>query len=46
MAIRGRKGKAIGTLCLLDTEPHEEFSAKQLGQLKKFAALVEAEMQR
>ena len=43
--IRGPKGKPIGTLCLLDTEPRE-FSDKQLGQLKKFAALVEAEMQR
>jgi GAF domain-containing protein len=43
--LRGPQGKAIGALCLVDTQPHE-FSATQLGRLKKFAALVEAEMQR
>ena len=41
--LHGPKGKAIGALSLVDTEPHE-FSAKQIGQLKKFAALVEAEI--
>ncbi len=43
--IRGPRGKAVGTLCLVDTKPRE-FSAKQLGQLKKMAAIVEAEAQR
>ena len=43
--IRGPKGKGIGSFCLVDTKPRE-FSAKQIGQLKKFAAIVEAEIQR
>jgi len=43
--IRGHKGKAIGTLCLVDTKPRE-LSARQLGQLKKMAAIVEAEARR
>ena len=43
--IRGRKGKAIGTLCLVDSRPRE-LSERQLGQLKKLAALVEAEVLR
>jgi GAF domain-containing protein len=43
--LRVPQGKAIGALCLVDTQPHE-FSAMQLGRLKKFSALVEAEMQR
>jgi len=41
--LHGPGGKSIGALSLVDTEPHE-FSAKQVGRLKKFAALVEAEI--
>ena len=41
--LHGPKGKAIGALSLVDTKPHE-FSAKKVGQLKKFAAIVEAEI--
>lgn len=41
--LHGPKGKGIGALSLVDTEPHE-FSAKQVEQLKKFAAIVEAEI--
>ena len=43
--IRGPKGKGIGSFCLVDTKPRE-FSAKQIGQLKKFAAIGEAEILR
>jgi GAF domain-containing protein len=43
--IRGPKGKGIGSFCLVDAKPRE-FSSKQIGQLKKFAAIVEAEIQR
>jgi GAF domain-containing protein len=43
--LRGPKGKTIGALCLVDTQPHV-FSAQQLSRLRKFAALVEAEIQR
>jgi GAF domain-containing protein len=38
-------GKAIGALALVDTKPRE-FSPKQLGRLKKLAALVEAQIGR
>jgi len=41
----GPKGKAIGALGVMDTKPRQ-FSEKQIGQLKKFAALFEAEMRR
>jgi GAF domain-containing protein len=43
--LHGREGKAVGALGLVDTKPRE-FSAKQIGQLKKFAALVETEIRR
>ena len=43
--IHGPTGKAVGAVALVDTTPRE-FSAKQLGLLKKFAALVETELQR
>ena len=43
--LRGPNGKAIGALGLVDTKPRE-FSAKQIGLLKKFAALVETEIRR
>jgi GAF domain-containing protein len=43
--LHGRNGKAIGALGLVDREPRE-FSPKQVGRLKKFAALVENEIQR
>jgi GAF domain-containing protein len=42
--IHGPKGNGIGSFCLVDTKPRE-LSAKQIGQLKKFAAIVEAEIQ-
>ena len=41
--LHGPHGKGIGALSLVDTKPHE-FSAKQVSQLKKFAALVEVEI--
>lgn len=41
--IRGPKGKGIGSFCLVDTKPRE-LSTRQIGQLKKFAAIVEAEL--
>jgi GAF domain-containing protein len=41
--LHGSKGNAVGALGLVDTKPRE-FSAKQIGQLKKFAALVEVEI--
>lgn len=37
--IRGSKGKGIGSFCLVGSKPRD-FSAKQIGQLKKFAAIV------
>lgn len=40
--IRGPRGKAIGTLCLVDTKPRA-LSERQLGQLRQFAKIVEAE---
>jgi len=43
--LHGPKGKAIGALGLVDTKPRE-FSDRQIGQLKKFAALVETEIRR
>jgi GAF domain-containing protein len=43
--LHGPNGKAIGALGLVDTKPRE-FSAKKIGQLKKFAALVETEIRR
>jgi hypothetical protein len=44
-ALRGTAGKAIGALCLVDTEP-PEFGAREVGQLKKFAGLVQTELLR
>jgi sigma-B regulation protein RsbU (phosphoserine phosphatase) len=41
--LHGPKGKGIGALALVDTEPRE-FSPKQVGQLEKFAAIVEREI--
>ena len=41
--LHGPNGKGIGALSLVDTEPRE-FSPKQIGQLKKFAAIVESEI--
>jgi GAF domain-containing protein len=43
--LHGPTGKAIGALSLVDTKPHQ-FSAKQLGRLKKLAALVETQFPR
>jgi len=43
--LHGRNGKAIGALGLVDREPRD-FSPKQVGQLKKFGALLENEIQR
>jgi len=43
--LRGPAGKPIGTLCLVDTTPRE-FGARQTDQLKKFAALAQAELLR
>ena len=44
-ALRGPAGKAVGALCLVDTEPHD-FGARQVAQLKKFANLAQAELLR
>jgi len=41
--LHGPKGKGIGALALVDTEPRE-LSARQLRQLEKFAAIVESEI--
>ena len=43
--LHGPAGKPIGTLCLVDTAP-KEFAARQAAQLKKFGALVQAELLR
>jgi GAF domain-containing protein len=43
--IHGPGGKPVGALGLVDTEPRE-FSSKDLARLRKFAALVETELQR
>lgn len=43
--LRGPAGKPVGTLCLVDTEPHA-FDARQVALLKKFAALAQAELMR
>jgi GAF domain-containing protein len=43
--LHGPAGKPIGTLCLVDTAPRN-FEARQAGQLKKFGALVQAELLR
>jgi GAF domain-containing protein len=43
--LRGPAGKPVGTLCLVDTTARE-FSSRQADQLKKFAALVQAELLR
>ena len=43
--IRGPEGKGVGSFCLVDTKPRE-LGAKQIGQLKKFAQIVEAELRR
>jgi GAF domain-containing protein len=39
------KGKPVGALGLVDTEPRE-VSSKDLARLRKFATLVETELQR
>jgi len=41
--IHGPNGKAVGALGLVDTKPRQ-FSAKQVGLLRKFAALVETQL--
>jgi GAF domain-containing protein len=41
--LHGPRGKGIGALSLVDTEPRE-FSPKQVAQLQKFAAIVESEI--
>jgi len=38
-------GTAIGALSLVDTQPRN-FTAKQLGQLEKFAAIIDSELSR
>jgi len=43
--LHGPNGKPVGALGLVDTEPRE-FSSKDLARLRKFATLVEAELQR
>ncbi len=43
--LRGPADKPVGTLCLVDTTPRD-FSSRQADQLKKFAALVQAELLR
>ena len=43
--LHGPAGKPIGTLCLVDSVP-KEFAARQANQLKKFGALVQAELLR
>lgn len=42
--LMGKGGEALGTLCLLDTEPRE-FSASQLESLQLFAAKASAELE-
>jgi GAF domain-containing protein len=41
--VHGPNGKAVGALGIVDTAPRE-FSARQLGLLRKFAALVETQL--
>lgn len=41
--LHGPNGKAVGALGLVDTRPRE-FPARQLGLLRKFAALVETQL--
>lgn len=41
--LHGPRGKGIGALALVDTAPRE-FSSKQVGQLEKFAAIVQSEI--
>ena len=41
--LHGPKGKEFGALALVDTEPRE-LSPRQLGQLEKFAAIVQSEL--
>jgi hypothetical protein len=43
--LKGPAGKPVGTLCLVDATPRD-FSSRQAEQLKKFAALVQAELLR
>jgi GAF domain-containing protein len=43
--IHGPAGQPVGALGLVDTEPRE-FSSKDLSRLRKFATLVETELQR
>ncbi len=38
-------GSALGTLCVIDTEPHESFSEAQSAILTELAALVSGEME-
>ena len=45
VSLHGPKGKAIGALGIIDTRPRQ-LSDKQIGQLKKFAALLEVEIRR
>ena len=43
--LKGPAGRPIGTLCLVDTTPRE-FDSRQASRLKKFGALVQAELLR
>jgi hypothetical protein len=43
--LKGPTGKPVGTLCLVDTTARE-FDSRQANQLKKFGALVQAELLR
>jgi hypothetical protein len=43
--LKGPAGKPVGTLCLVDTTARD-LSSRQADQLKKFAALVQAELLR
>ena len=45
VAVHGPNGKPVGALGLVDTKPRE-FSAQDVGRLKKFGSLVEAELLR
>ena len=45
VAVHGPNGKPVGALGLVDTKPRA-FSAQDVGRLKKFGALVEAELLR
>jgi GAF domain-containing protein len=43
--VKGPGGQPIGTLCLVDTRPHD-FGADDVRRLRKMAALVQAEILR